>query len=280
MRYGFVMPGGCDARDAVALAVAAEQAGWDGFFTWEGVWGTDAWVSLTAAAMRTDRIRLGTMLTPLPRRQPWEVASQAATLDNLSGGRVVLSVGLGATDARWWLFEDDPGVRVRAERLDEGLAMLTGLWSGEPFDYRGRHVPARPADRMVPDPPAQQPRVPVWVVGAWPRRKSMRRAARYDGWLPNYLPPDGTHQDLTPAVMREAVDWIGRYRAEHGIPGEYQVVTENTTPADDPAAAAATVRPWRDAGATWYLEANWSVSPEQARAASIRRLEAGPPRAE
>jgi hypothetical protein len=81
-------------------------------------------------------------------------------------------------------------------------------------------------------------------------------------------------------AAEQAVDWIGRYRTEHGIPGEYQVVTENTTPADDPAAAAATVRPWRDAGATWYLEANWSVSPEQARAASIRRLEAGPPRAE
>lgn len=135
MRYGFVLPYG-DARTATELAVLAEEHGWDGFFVWEPVWGIDAWVSLTAAAMRTDRIRLGTMLTPLPRRKPWDVASQSATLDNLAGGRVILSVGLGAPDDRWWLFEEDPGRRTRAELLDEGLELVTGLWRGEPLCTR------------------------------------------------------------------------------------------------------------------------------------------------
>src|SRR5690606_40977077 len=99
MKYGFVLPGG-DARVAADLAAEAEQGGWDGFFCWEPTWGNDAWIMLTAAAMRTSTIRLGTMLTPLPKRKPWEVASQVLTLDNLSGGRVILSVGLGAPEPR------------------------------------------------------------------------------------------------------------------------------------------------------------------------------------
>jgi len=98
MKFGFVLPYG-DARTAADLAQAAEGAGWDGFFVWEPVWGNDAWVGLAAAAMVTHRIRLGTMLTPLSRMRPWKLASETATLDNLSGGRVILSVGLGAIDS-------------------------------------------------------------------------------------------------------------------------------------------------------------------------------------
>src|SRR5512138_1744010 len=97
MKYGFVLPRG-DARTAADFARYAEDAGWDGFFVWEPVWGVDAWVSLAAAAMVTSRIRLGTMLTPVSRMRPWKLASETATLDHLSGGRVTLAVGLGATD--------------------------------------------------------------------------------------------------------------------------------------------------------------------------------------
>ena len=100
MKYGFVLPSG-DARAAAEFAKLAEDSGWDGFFVWEPVWGVDAWIALTAAATRTERIRLGTMLTPLPRRKPWDLAGQVATLDNLSGGRVTLSVGLGALHEGW-----------------------------------------------------------------------------------------------------------------------------------------------------------------------------------
>src|SRR2546422_9823001 len=97
MRYGFVLPGGT-AEEQLEQAVIADRAGWDGVFVWEAVYGVDAWVLLAAMAARTERIRLGTMLTPLPWRRPWKVASQMATLDDLSGGRAILSVGLGAVD--------------------------------------------------------------------------------------------------------------------------------------------------------------------------------------
>jgi alkanesulfonate monooxygenase SsuD/methylene tetrahydromethanopterin reductase-like flavin-dependent oxidoreductase (luciferase family) len=276
MRYGFVLPYG-DARTAAQLAVLAEEHGWDGFFVWEPVWGIDAWVSLTAAAMRTDRIRLGTMLTPLPRRKPWDVASQSATLDNLSGGRVILSVGLGAPDDRWWLFEEDPGRRTRAELLDEGLELLTGLWRGAPLAYDGKHFRARPADRLLPAPPVQRPRIPIWVVGAWPHRKSMRRAARYDGWLPAFVPKSGQHDELTPGVVREGCSWIATTRQAAGLDGAYDIVVEGTSGGSD---ARDTVRPWAEAGATWWLEANWEVAAQDVVEVCGARLRRGPPHVE
>src|SRR3990170_1566796 len=127
MKYGFVLPFG-DALTAADLAYAAEQAGWDGFFVWEPVWGSDAWVSLAAAAMVTERIKLGTMLTPLSRMRPWKLASETATLDRLSGGRVILAVGLGAIDSGFAAFGEETDRRIRAELLDEGLDILTALW--------------------------------------------------------------------------------------------------------------------------------------------------------
>ena len=126
MKFGFVLPKG-DARTAAEFAYQAEAAGWDGFFVWEPVWGIDAWVSLAAAAMRTQRIRLGTMLSPLSRMRPWKLASETATLDNLSGGRVILSVGLGAVDTGFEAFGEVIDRTTRAELLDEGLEILLGL---------------------------------------------------------------------------------------------------------------------------------------------------------
>jgi alkanesulfonate monooxygenase SsuD/methylene tetrahydromethanopterin reductase-like flavin-dependent oxidoreductase (luciferase family) len=277
MRYGWVLPYG-DARTAAELAAVAEEHGWDGFFVWEGVWAIDPWVSLAAVAMRTERIRMGTMLTPLPRRRPWELAGQVATLDNLSGGRVILPIGLGAADDRWWLFEDDPGRRVRAEQMDEALDLMQALWSGKPVTYAGAHYRARPADSMVPPRPAQRPRVPIWVVGAWPRPKSMRRAARLDGWLPAYMPRGGGDRELTPELLREGIDWLRERRAAEGLSMKgYDIVAEGTTP-PDPAAAAEIVRPWAGAGATWWIDADWSdMDPGRVRTAALERLRAGPP---
>jgi alkanesulfonate monooxygenase SsuD/methylene tetrahydromethanopterin reductase-like flavin-dependent oxidoreductase (luciferase family) len=289
MRYGFIMPGG-DARRAAELAALAEQHGWDGFFVWEGIWAVDAWVALTAAAMRTERIQLGTMLTPLPRRRPWELASQTATLDNLSGGRVILSVGLGVSgdEPRFWIFEDDPGRRVRAELLDEGLDMVQHLWRGQPFSYQGKHYRARRSDQMLPPPTAQQPRIPIWVVGAWPRVRSMRRVARFDGWLPNYLPPQAEsgetlqrQAEFTPEIAAEALDWLHEERADLRLDSQtFDAITEGTTPHDDPEAAAAKVQPWADVGFTWWLEANWQVSASKIDSYARERLAAGPPRIE
>src|SRR5512143_2788960 len=202
MQYGLVLPRG-DARTAAELAHQAEAAGWDGFFVWEPVWGIDAWVVLAAAAMRTERIRLGTMLTPLSRMRPWKLASETATLDNLSKGRLILSVGLGAVDTGFAEFGEVTERKARAELLDEGLEILTGLWKGQPFSYTGKHYQVRPTEFMPPPPPVQQPRIPIWVVGAWPREKSMQRALRYDGLLPNPFNERGEHIPLTPDHVRE-----------------------------------------------------------------------------
>jgi alkanesulfonate monooxygenase SsuD/methylene tetrahydromethanopterin reductase-like flavin-dependent oxidoreductase (luciferase family) len=276
MKYGFVLPWG-DARTTAELAALAEASGWDGFFVWEPVWGVDAWVSLAAAAMTTSRIRLGTMLTPLPRRRPWDLAGQTAALDNLSGGRVILSVGLGAAHAGWLAFEEDPGRKVRAELLDEGLDVLTGLWSGQPFEYQGRHYHVTPSDFMPPPAPVQQPRIPIWVVGGWPSPRSMRRAARYDGWLPNVLSNGGAGAG-TPDHIRAGTEWIRDLRTVEGLAVDrYDVICEGHTPPDDREAAAAAVRPWRDAGATWWIEADWSVAREAVRDYAQERLAAGPP---
>jgi alkanesulfonate monooxygenase SsuD/methylene tetrahydromethanopterin reductase-like flavin-dependent oxidoreductase (luciferase family) len=276
MKYGFVMPSG-SAADAAALAVEAERAGWDGFFAWEPTWGVDAWVALTAAAMKTSTIRLGTMVTPLPKRKPWEVASQAATLDNLSGGRVILSVGLGAPDPRFWIFEDDPGRKIRAEMMDEGLDLLALMWRGEAFTYEGKHFHSKLAEMMIPPPSTQQPRIPVWVVGLWPAPRSMRRSARWDGWLPNFKTPGAGVDRPDREQLIEGVAWLREERARQGLSMDgYEVIMEgNTEPGE---AANEEVQAWADAGATWWLEANWQVDQATAVEWSSGRLRAGPPR--
>jgi alkanesulfonate monooxygenase SsuD/methylene tetrahydromethanopterin reductase-like flavin-dependent oxidoreductase (luciferase family) len=276
MKYGFVLPWG-DAAVAADLAVEAERAGWDGFFVWEAIWGTDAWMSLAAAAVRTGTIRLGTMLTPLPRRKPWDVASQAATLDRLSGGRAILSVGLGAIDDRWWIFEDDPGRAVRAGMLDEGLRMLEPLWRAEPFRFDGSFYRAVPADRAIPAAPVQQPRIPVWVVGLWPSPRSMRRVARWDGWLPNARGADGTPGRPSVEQVEAAVSWLRAERARQDLPWSgFDIIVEGTT-RPGPHGGAEVVA-WARAGATWWIEADWSLEGPDAVAASRDRLRAGPPR--
>ena len=255
MKFGFVMPSG-DARAAADLAKRAEQAGWDGFFVWEPVWGVDAWVCLTAAAMVTEHIRLGTMITPLSRMRPWKLASETAALDNLSGGRVILSVGLGAPDTGFAAFGEVTERKTRAELLDEGLEILTGLWKGQPFRFAGKHYQVEPTDFMPPPPPLQQPRIPIWVVGAWPREKSMRRVLRYDGLLPSVIGADGAAGQAGPQDVRAARAYIEEHRT---LQTPFDIVVEGVTPGDDKARAQAILTPWVEAGATWWIEAQWNA---------------------
>jgi alkanesulfonate monooxygenase SsuD/methylene tetrahydromethanopterin reductase-like flavin-dependent oxidoreductase (luciferase family) len=280
MKHGFVLPVG-DARLAAEMAQLAEEHGWDGFFVWEPVWGNDAWVMLTAAAMVTQRIRLGTMLTPLSRMRPWKLASEAATLDNLSGGRVNLAVGLGAADTGWEAFGEVTERKTRAELLDEGLDIVTGLWRGQPFAYEGKHYRVQPTDFLPPAPPVQQPRVPIWVVGAWPYPKSMARALRYDGLLPSMVGADGVMMQAPAEVLREIAAYAAAERPPEDVGRPFDIVVEGVTPGDDPRGAAEIVRPWREAGATWWIEALWSASEQEDAVASIRtRIRQGPPRVE
>lgn len=274
MRYGLVMSVGTP-REFADAAVAAEQAGWDAVFTWEAVWGQDAWMTLTAAAMVTDKIRLGTMLTPLPRIRPWELAGRVATLDHLSGGRVQLAVGLGAPHPGWLAFETDEGRTVRAEKLDEGLAVYDGLMRGQPFEFHGRHYDCTPTDFVPPPAPVQQPRVPVWVVGAHPSVKSLGRAAHWDGLLPTIV-GRGPDDEFTVDDMAVVVSHARQLREEAGLPWEgYDVVTEGVSTPD--AAGVEKAAGFEEAGATWWVESDWSMG-DDALQVHRARIAAGPPR--
>jgi alkanesulfonate monooxygenase SsuD/methylene tetrahydromethanopterin reductase-like flavin-dependent oxidoreductase (luciferase family) len=272
MRYGLVLPFG-DARTAADFAQAAEAAGWDGFFVWEPVWGVDAWVALTAAAMRTERIRLGTMITPLSRMRPWKLASETATLDHLSNGRVILSVGMGAIDSGFEAFGEVTDRKTRAELLDEGLEILTGLWRGQPFRYDGKHYHVKETSFSPPPPPVQKPRIPIWVVAAWPRPKSVRRALRYDGLLPNKMNPNGTHAQVSPEDIRAIQEYVTEHRTETT---PFDIVVEGRTPGNRSKQAASIVRPWAEAGATWWIEARWDDP--GGLPAVLQRIQQGPPR--
>lgn len=275
MHYGFVIPSG-DARDVAELARRAEAAGWDGIFVAETVWGVDAWVSLAAAAMVTERIRLGTLLSPVSRMRPWKLASETATLDRLSNGRVTLSVGLGALDTGFAEFGEVTDRKTRAELLDEGLDILTGLWQGQPFRYDGKHYHLEPSSFFPPPPPVQQPRIPIWVSAAWPKPKSLQRALRYDGLLPVVMDADGVHK---PTI--DEIRVIRAYADAHRTrESPFDIIAEGETPGDDPAAASAIVSAWEDAGATWWIEALWSAAFNDEKTNDvITRVEQGPPRA-
>jgi alkanesulfonate monooxygenase SsuD/methylene tetrahydromethanopterin reductase-like flavin-dependent oxidoreductase (luciferase family) len=273
MRYGAVLPGGT-ATEQLEQALLAEQAGWDGLFVWEAAYGVDAWSLLAAIAARTTRIRLGTMLTPLPWRRPWKVASQVATVDQLSGGRAILAVGIGAIATDLPDTGEVTELRARAERMDEGIDLIRALWQGQ-TEYHGRHYRYQTgrADLNAAVRPAQ-PRIPIWVVGVWPRPKSMRRVLRCDGIIPQYE-VDGRAEG--PDDAREVRAWL----AGHGAGPGFDMVAEGETPAGDPGAAAAAVGPWAEAGCTWWLETRWEMPHHSAeRMAQIReRLAAGPPSA-
>lgn len=286
MKYGLdVPPFGpfADVRILAALAQDAEAAGWDGFFIWDHVareWTVDVadpWIALAAIAMQTYTLRIGTLVTPLPRRRPWNVARETVTLDRLSGGRVTLGVGLGSgRPSEWGGLGEETDPKVRGAMLDEALDVLAGLWSGELFTYHGQHFQVEGA-RFLPA-PRQSPRIPVWVGGYWPNKAPFRRAARWDG----VFPLAGSESRIEPDDLREIVAFI---RSQRESDAPFDVVQRGVTPYDDPVGAAAIVAPYAEAGATWWLEAihpprvggewegDWRVE------ALLERILQGPPRA-
>jgi alkanesulfonate monooxygenase SsuD/methylene tetrahydromethanopterin reductase-like flavin-dependent oxidoreductase (luciferase family) len=269
MNMGIILPGG-SASTQVEQAVLAEEAGWDGVFVWEAAYGVDAWSLLAAMAMRTQQVRLGTLLTPLPWRRPWKVASQVATVDELSGGRAILTIGLGAIMTDLPLTGEELDRRTRADMLDEGIDLMRELWAGRQ-EFHGRHYDYTCERPDLVD-ALNQPRdrIPIWVVGAWPRPKSMRRALRCDGIIPQY---DG--DGWGPERLHEMRDWILERRDR-----PLDIISEGETPSDNPAVATESVRPWAAAGATWWLETRWEMphhSAERMREVGDR-IAAGPPR--
>ena len=272
-----------DPRVVADLARRAEEAGWDGLFVWDHVTHrkelrraiADPWVLLTAAALATERIRLGTMITPVARRRVSKLARKVTTLDRLTGGRMVLGVGLGApVPDEFGSFGETTDPRELAARLDEGLTALKLLWSGDPVTFRGEHVVIE--DVTFLPTPVQRPRVPIWVGGEWPARAPMRRAARWDGAIPLLLPDRG-REPLQPdaATVRQIHGFLTSQRAKAGLGGEpFDLVMSGTSPAP-PAAAADLVGPLAEAGATWWAECIWDDL-ERAEP-MVRRVDQGPP---
>ncbi|HKP13104.1 MAG TPA: LLM class flavin-dependent oxidoreductase [Blastocatellia bacterium] len=281
MRYGIILSLG-DVCDLVELACEAEAAGWDAVFVADALAiGTDKfpampwfdpWVALAAIAARTERIRIGTLLTPPSRRRPWKLAREVATLDQLSKGRMILSVGLGAAndDGGFFKVGEATDLKTRARLLDESLDILAGLWSGEPFSYAGEHYQVERMS-MLP-PPVQRPRVPIWVVGVWPKEKSMRRALRWDGLIAQRYggsPADGS---LKPEEVRTIKAYVDEHRQ---ATTPFDILAGGSTLGKSRKRAAEIVRPYIEVGATWWVEEIWA-SEEKVRA----RVHQGPPRVE
>jgi alkanesulfonate monooxygenase SsuD/methylene tetrahydromethanopterin reductase-like flavin-dependent oxidoreductase (luciferase family) len=287
MRYSINVPNfGEFAAPEVFAEVArrAEEAGWDALLVWDHIVEqkdlcreiADPWILLTAAALATSRIRLGTAITPVARRRPSKLAREVATLDRLTGGRMVLGAALGAPVAdEYGSFGDTTDSRVLAERLDEGLHALDLLWSGKPVTYRGNQITID--DVVFLPTPVQSPRVPIWVGGFWPNKAPMRRAARWDGAIPCMA---GFEAARTPGVseVRELVLFLHGCRAENGsVDRPFDIVIGGMSPAE-PAADHDLIGPLADLGITWWDERMpWGDDLERTEPI-LRRIDQGPPR--
>ena len=261
-----------DAHLLADLAAEAEAAGWDGFFVWDAVFAhprslpmVDPWIALAAIAMQTRRIRIGAMVTPLARRRPWQVARETVSLDHLSNGRLIFGVGLGYQDLDFTAFGEDPDPRTRGDKLDEGLQVLTALWSGRKVAFHGAHYQVNDV-RFLPR-PLQSPRIPIWVAGYWPNRRPFRRAARYEGLLPGKVPGiDPSYDEL-----RQMLQYVRDHRTHSG---PFDVAIYGRTP-PNPARAATVVRAWEAAGATWWRE---GIDDSRGDLKTVRkRIRSGPP---
>lgn len=285
MKYAIDIPNFgdfADPRVTADVAREAEDAGWDAVWVWDhvlrdrGVPYGDPWILLAAIALATTRIRLGPMVTPLPRRRPWTVAREAVTLDRLSGGRLTLGFGLGNPPREFTNFGEEADARVRAAKLDEGLEILARCWTGETFAFDGEHYQLHDVEFLPV--PLQQPRIPVWLAATWPIRAPFRRAARWDGTWPLRRDENGLAAELAPQDVRDIREFVVEERRTAGVPAAdtFDITVHGTTPADDRAAAAATVAEFATAGATWWTE---RINPLRGSfAEQRRRIQAGPPR--
>jgi alkanesulfonate monooxygenase SsuD/methylene tetrahydromethanopterin reductase-like flavin-dependent oxidoreductase (luciferase family) len=233
------------------LAVTAEEAGWSGFFLWDhmlarpGTAVCDPWIAMAAVATATRDIGFGAMVTPLARRRPWVMARQAAALDRLSGGRLVIGVGLG--DDGWREFSsfgDASEPRERGVLLDESLEVLRRLLTGEDVNFDGErlHVHSTP---FLPK-PAQDP-LPIWVAGRWPNRAPLARAARMQGCFPIFAgDPDFPDADDVAGVRAE-LDRLG-------APDDFDLAITGKMRRLESAERAKAVATAESNGVTWLLE--------------------------
>jgi alkanesulfonate monooxygenase SsuD/methylene tetrahydromethanopterin reductase-like flavin-dependent oxidoreductase (luciferase family) len=261
-----------EARTLVNLARAAEDYGWDGFFIWDHIYFNeegigelpmaDTWATLAAIAAVTDRIRIGALVTPLPRRRPWKVAREAVTVDRLSNGRLILGAGIGWNAwGEYSRFGEDPGDRLHGEMLDEGLAILTGLWSGEPFSFQGKHYSVEES-RFLPTPVQH---IPIWLAAGVPSGKPMRRAAHWDGICRI------SRENIT---VERIIEMLRSIRQERDSALPFDVVLAGFTGDKDKAEATQFLQGFAGAGVTWWQEGFWGTDSASMVQARIRQ---GPP---
>lgn len=282
MQFGFILEGG-EPRRVAELAAEAEAAGWDGVFIADAIaieapgypafpW-YDPWITLAAMALRTERIKLGTMIVAVPRRRPWKLARETGTINLLSNRRLIFGVGLGAAehDGGFCKVGEPMDLNIRARKLDEGLEIINGLWSGTPFSFHGEHYRVEEMTML----PAVSPRPPVWVVGVWPKAKSVARALRWDGIIPQVYrgkPTDRVSPDDVRALRQMAVE-------QRASTAPFDIVIGGTTPAGKRKRWPETIRPLADAGATWWLESIWGMPGDpNGEKKLLTRLRLGPPR--
>jgi alkanesulfonate monooxygenase SsuD/methylene tetrahydromethanopterin reductase-like flavin-dependent oxidoreductase (luciferase family) len=279
MKFGLSLPTKDDFGDIhriVELAIQAEESGWDGFFLWDHISSgrgplIDPWIAMAAVASNTKTLRLGLLVTPLSRRRPWKVAREIVSLDHLSQGRMILGVGLG--DFRRKEFEafgEISDQRLRGEMLDEGLEIIDGLQSGEPFAYSGEHYQISINTVFNPK-PIQVPRIPVWVAGKWPNKPPFRRAALWDGVVPiakgrslkGYLSLD---------EVRDIKAYIGKFRSANN-PIDFCV--SGVLPGKSPGEDRAVVDRYRREGVNWWIEFVYSSTGTPTQ--NVERIQRGPP---
>ncbi len=276
MKFAFdVAPLGdlADPLTIVRLAEASEAAGWDGFSTWDtlglaqGTVAADPFVALAGAAAATERIALLASVIVLPRRRPQLVAQAAATLDRLSGGRLILGVGAGGDQPDFEAFDEDWTSAVRVARMDEAVQVVDAFLRGETVSRPGPDYPVHGV--AIGPRPAQQPRPPIWMGAIRPG--GIRRSARWDGWIAISTGDDPQSLGMPPSALAERVELARATRLEAGLDGPFDVAVFGVaglggfTPAD-----------YATAGATWWLE---SVTPQKGSVAEILAIaKAGPPR--
>jgi len=278
-----------DPRYLVELAQLAESSGWDGFFLWDHILLTgsglpvaDATTTLAAIATSTNKINFGPMITPIPRRRPWKLAKELITLDHLSRGRTILGAGIGSPDWEYTLFSENPSLKTRAEKLDEGLEIIAKMCTGKRFSHSGNQYTV--LEEEIGPGSVQNPRIPTWIAGTYGSKAPFRRAARWDGVFPIKMDVDELRKPsdsvrnwsstwMSTAQLAEVVEYIKRQR---GSLTGFEVAYSGSTLGDSDSVASEKVQEFEESGATWWLE--WILDAPNLVDKYMELIEKGPPR--
>ena len=242
-----------DPEKVIDIAIAAEESGWDGIFLPDHLLFdrnnvssiAETWILLSAIAARTIKIKIGTYVSALPRYHPWQFAKMTATLDVLSKGRLILGIGLGGPSVEYEAFGEQYDLRVLAEKMDESIDIIQGLWEGKHFSYSGKHYQI--SDACLLPKPNQTPRIPLILGGSWPNKKPFIRGAKYDGIMPIHK---NFPQDLTPQELAEIISIINKNRT---AAEPFEVIVSGSS-FFTPDKRKEMIQPYVDAGITWWLE--------------------------